>query len=143
LMAQSRILYAMALDGMVPAIFGKLHPRYRTPAIGTIVGASLAALVAASLSITLLSQMVSIGALFAFTTVAAGVLVLRVRHPQVSRSFRVAWVPAIPLAAIAVCAYLMVSLPVGTWMRFCVWVLCGLLIYSVYGRRAERKGAIY
>jgi len=143
LMAQSRILYAMALDGMVPAIFCNLHPRYRTPAIGTVVGASLAALVAASLSITLLSQMVSIGALFAFTTVAAGVLVLRVRHPQLPRSFRVAWVPAIPLAAIAVCAYLMVSLPVGTWMRLCVWVFCGLLIYSVYGRRVERKGAIY
>jgi APA family basic amino acid/polyamine antiporter len=135
LMAQARILYSMALDGLVPPIFGRIHPRFRTPVVGTILVAIIAALMAAFLPITLLGQLVSIGALLAFIAVAAGVLVLRRTRPDMPRSFRTPLVPWVPIGAIIVCGCMMIGLPLATWLRFAVWLALGLCIYALYGRR--------
>nr|WP_298718974.1 amino acid permease [uncultured Steroidobacter sp.] len=135
LMAQARILYSMALDGLVPPIFGRIHPRFRTPVVGTILVAIIAALMAAFLPITLLGQLVSIGALLAFIAVAAGVLVLRRTRPDMPRAFRTPFVPWVPIGAIIVCGCMMIGLPLATWLRFAVWLALGLCIYALYGRR--------
>lgn len=138
LMAQSRILYSMALDGLVPPIFGRIHPRFRTPVVGTILVAIIAALMAAFLPITLLGQLVSIGALLAFIAVAAGVLVLRRTRPDAPRPFRTPFVPWVPIGAIIVCGCMMIGLPLATWFRFAVWLALGLFVYALYGRRTAR-----
>ncbi|HEX7115114.1 MAG TPA: amino acid permease [Steroidobacter sp.] len=139
LMAQARILYSMALDGLVPPIFGRIHPHFRTPVAGTIAVAVIAALMSAFLPISLLGQLVSIGALLAFMAVAAGVLVLRRTMPDAPRPFRTPLVPLVPIGAILVCGYMALGLPTATWMRFGVWLLIGLAIYALYGRASRAK----
>jgi APA family basic amino acid/polyamine antiporter len=135
LMANSRILYAMAQDGLVPAAFGRIHARTRIPLVGTVVVAVVASVMAAALPISLLGQLVSLGALTAFVAVAVGVLVLRKTQPQALRPFRTPAVPLVPIGAILVCGFMMVGLPLATWLRFGAWLLLGTSIYVLYGRR--------
>jgi basic amino acid/polyamine antiporter, APA family len=137
LMAQARILYSMALDGLVPPIFGRIHPRFRTPVAGTVICAVVACLIAAFLPIGLLGQMVSLGALLAFIAVAVGVLVLRRTQPTAPRPYRTPFVPLIPIGAIAVCGFMILGLPSATWQRFGYWMLLGLVIYALYGRSSR------
>lgn len=134
LMAQPRIFYAMSRDGLLPPIFGKVHPKYQTPWLATIITGTCAAVVAGLLPIGLLGQLVSIGTLFAFVIVCAGILVLRYTSPELHRPFRTPFVPFVPLAGIGICAWLMYSLPRDTWWRLAIWMAIGVVIYFSYGR---------
>jgi APA family basic amino acid/polyamine antiporter len=142
-LGQARVWFAMSRDGLLPAAFSRVHPRYRTPYISTIVAGLVVAVPAAIFDIGTLADLSNIGTLFAFTLVAAGVLVLRRTQPERRRGFRVPWVPVLPVAAILCCLVLMVSLPVETWLRFVVWLAIGLAIYFGYSRKrsALRDGA--
>ncbi|CAN5625157.1 amino acid permease [soil metagenome] len=140
LMAQPRIFYAMARDGLLPPVFGRVHPRFRTPYVTTIVTGAVAAVVAGIFPIGILGELVSIGTLFAFVVVSAGILVLRYREPNRPRPFRTPFVPVVPILAILTCGYMMVSLPGDTWLRLAVWMALGLAIYFAYGKSHSRLG---
>jgi APA family basic amino acid/polyamine antiporter len=138
LLGQSRIFFAMSRDGLLPPLFGRVHPRFRTPHLSTLlVGGTVAAL-AALFPLTLIVELVSIGTLFAFVLVSAGVIAMRRLAPEQHRAFRCPWVPWLPLASIGSCVYLMASLPRPTWIRFGVWLALGMAVYTFYGRRHSR-----
>ncbi len=140
LMAQPRIFFAMSRDGLLPPMFGKVHPRFRTPHVTTMLTGAVAAVVAGVFPIGILGELVSIGTLLAFVIVSAGILVLRYREPNLPRPFRTPLVPIVPILAILICGYLMVSLPPDTWLRLAVWMVIGLLIYFLYGKSHSRLG---
>jgi APA family basic amino acid/polyamine antiporter len=134
LMSQPRIFFAMSRDGLLPQGVSKVHPRFGTPYITTIITCVLVALVAGLTQIKVVGQMTSIGTLFAFVVVCAAVLMLRIKRPDAHRPFRVPAGPVFPILGILSCAYLMLSLPVITWVRFLVWLNIGFVIYWFYGR---------
>jgi APA family basic amino acid/polyamine antiporter len=135
LMSQPRIFFAMSRDGLLPQGVAKVHPRYGTPHLTTIITCVVVAIVAGLTQIQVVGEMTSIGTLFAFVVVCAAVLVLRARRPDAVRPFRVPFGPVFPVLGILSCCYLMLSLPVLTWVRFLVWLDLGMLIYWFYGRR--------
>ena len=143
LMSQPRIFFAMSRDGLLPPGVSKVHPRFQTPYVTTIITCVIVAIVAGLTQIQVVGEMTSIGTLFAFVVVCAAVLMLRVSRPEAVRPFRVPGGPIFPVLGILSCAYLMLSLPVITWVRFLVWLNIGLLIYWFYGRTnsplADRK----
>jgi len=141
LMGQPRIFFAMARDGLLPAVFGHVHPKYQTPYVATIITGGFAAVIAGLFPIGLLGELVSIGTLFAFVVVCAGVLVLRYRDPDAPRSFKTPFVPVVPILGILTCGYLMWGLGVPTWTRLAIWMALGLAIYFGYGRRNSRLAA--
>jgi APA family basic amino acid/polyamine antiporter len=134
LMSQPRIFFAMSRDRLLPQGVSKVHPRFGTPYITTIITCVIVALVAGLTQIQVVGEMTSIGTLFAFVVVCAAVLRLRQTRPDAPRPFRVPFGPVFPILGILSCAYLMLSLPVITWVRFLVWLDIGLLIYWFYGR---------
>ena len=134
LMSQPRIFFAMSRDRLLPAGASKVHPRFKTPHITTMITGSVVALCAALVPIQILGEMTSIGTLFAFMVVCAAVMILRVQRPEARRPFRVPGGFLIPGLGIASCLYLMLSLPVATWIRFLGWLNIGMLIYWFYGR---------
>ncbi len=138
LLGQSRIFFAMSRDGLLPPFFGRIHPRFRTPHVSTMLVGAAVALIAAVAPLKALAELVSIGTLFAFVLVSIGVIVLRRVAPDLRRPFRCPWVPWVPLAAAAACIYMMLSLPGATWIRFVVWLVAGIFIYFLYGRRHSR-----
>jgi APA family basic amino acid/polyamine antiporter len=140
LLGQPRIFYAMARDGLLPAVFGRVHPRFRTPYIATMITGAVAMVIAGLFPIGLLGELVSIGTLLAFVIVSAGILVLRYTRPELPRPFRTPFVPVVPVLAILACGYLMASLPLDTWLRLIIWMALGLVIYFLYGRRHSRLG---
>jgi len=135
LMGQPRIFYSMSRDGLLPPVFGKVHPKFRTPYIATIITGGVAMLIAGLFPIGLLGELVSIGTLLAFVIVCGGILVLRYTQPDLPRPFRTPWVPVVPILGILICGYMMYGLPVDTWLRLAIWMALGLVIYFVYGRR--------
>jgi amino acid transporter len=124
----------MSRDRLLPQGVSKVHPRFGTPYITTIITCVIVALVAGLTQIQVVGEMTSIGTLFAFVVVCAAVLRLRQTRPDAPRPFRVPFGPVFPILGILSCAYLMLSLPVITWVRFLVWLDIGLLIYWFYGR---------
>jgi len=140
LMGQPRIFFSMSRDGLLPAVFGKVHPKFQTPYVTTIVTGIVAAIVAGFFPINLLGQLVSIGTLLAFMIVCFGVMVLRYQRPNIPRPFRTPLVPVVPILGIAICAYMMYSLPGDTWLRLIVWMAIGLLIYFFYSMSHSRVG---
>jgi len=135
MLGQPRIFYAMAKDGLLPKVFAEVHPKFRTPWLATIVTGVFAMAFGGLLPIGLLGELVSIGTLLAFLIVCAGVLVLRYTNPEISRPFRTPFVPVVPVLGILSCGYLMYGLPIDTWARLIVWMIAGLFIYFLFGRR--------
>jgi basic amino acid/polyamine antiporter, APA family len=133
--AQARIFFAMARDGLLPPWFGRVHPRFRTPSTGTIVTGVFAALIGGLFPVGILGQLVSIGTLAAFVTVCIGVLVLRRTRPDLPRPFRAPLPWFTCLAGAAVCGLMMASLGVATWVRLVVWTGVGVIVYAAYGYR--------
>jgi len=140
LMGQPRVFFAMARDGLLPPVFGKVHPKFQTPYVTTILTGTVAAVVAGFLPIALLGELVSIGTLFAFVVVSGGILMLRYKRPELPRPFKTPLVPLVPVLGILVCGYLMYNLPSDTWVRLVVWLLIGFVVYFLYGRSHSRVG---
>lgn len=138
LLGQSRIFYSMAKDGLLPRIFSDIHPVYHTPWRSNLVLMLVVALFGAFAPLSLVGEMTSIGTLLAFVIVCAGVLVLRVRHPEIPRSFRTPWTPWVSLLGMATCVAMMISLGPSNWLRLVIWLAIGLLVYWVYGHRHSR-----
>ncbi|HEY7235994.1 MAG TPA: amino acid permease [Gemmatimonadaceae bacterium] len=138
LMGQPRIFFSMSRDGLLPPVFGKVHPRFQTPYVTTIVTGIVAALVAGFFPIGLLGELVSIGTLLAFVIVCCGVMVLRYKRPNIPRPFRTPLVPVVPILGVLICGYMMYGLPHDTWVRLIVWMALGLIIYFLYGKQHSR-----
>ena len=134
LMSQPRIFFAMSRDGLLPERVSKVHPRFGTPYITTIITGVVVAIVAGLTQIQTVGEMTSIGTLFAFVVVCVAVLVLRKKRPDARRPFKVPFGSVFPVLGIISCLYLMLSLPVITWVRFLVWLDLGIAIYWTYGR---------
>ncbi|MBV8437086.1 MAG: amino acid permease [Silvibacterium sp.] len=131
---QARVWFAMSRDRLLPSVFAKVHPRFRTPAVATWVAGFVVGLPAGLLDIGTFSDLSNIGTLFAFVLVSAGVLILRYKDPDRHRGFRCPGGPLFPLLSIGFCVLLMAGLPIITWIRFFMWLAVGLVIYFSYSR---------
>ena len=138
LLGQTRVFFAMSRDGLLPRVFARVHPRFGTPYRSTVLLGVIIAVVAGFTSISELAALVNIGTLFAFVVVALGVVVLRRTRPDLPRAFRTPWVPVLPAVSVAASVWLMLNLPAETWLRFAVWMVLGIVIYVLYGRRHSR-----
>ncbi|MDT7784423.1 MAG: basic amino acid/polyamine antiporter, family [Pseudonocardiales bacterium] len=138
LYGQTRILYAMSRDGLVPSIFAKLSPRTGVPFVNTLVVGSFIAVLAAFVSLGSLADVTSIGTLFAFGLVNIAVIILRRTEPDRQRSFPVPFSPVTPLLGLAFCIYMMFSLGIASWIAFIVWMVVGFAIYFGYSVRKAR-----
>jgi APA family basic amino acid/polyamine antiporter len=141
LLAQTRIFYSMSRDGLLPPLFGAVHPRFRTPHLSTMLTGIIIALVAGLTPITVLGQLVSIGTLLAFVLVSIGVIVLRHTSPDVPRPFRCPAVPWVPIAGALICLAQMIGLPAATWERLVIWLVAGLTVYATYGAKRGNRPA--
>jgi len=145
LLGQTRIFFSMSRDGLLPALFQKVHPTFRTPYVSTALTGGVVAIAAGLLPIGVLSVLVSMGTLLAFVIVCAGILVLRRSAPEIERPFRTPGLPWVPLLGAGFCIAQMVALPPQTWERLIIWLAIGLLIYFAYGKRrakAVRDGRV-
>ncbi len=141
MLGQSRVLFAMSRDRLLPPVIGKVHPRYRTPYRITIGTGVVVALLAGFIPLKTLADLVNIGTLFAFVLVSIGVLILRRTRPDLPRAFRVPAVPLLPVVSALACIWLMLNLPAETWIRFGVWMAIGLVVYFFYSWRHSRLAA--
>ncbi len=139
MLGQSRVLFAMARDGLLPRTLAKTGP-HGTPVRITTIVAVLIAVAASAFPIDKLEEMVNVGTLFAFVLVSAGVIALRRTRPDLRRGFRAPWVPALPIAAIVACVWLMLNLTGLTWIRFGIWMALGVVVYCLYGRGHSVQG---
>ena len=133
--AQVRIAYAMSRDGLLPKIFTKTHPKFRTPFYATWIFGFIAALIGGLVPLDQLAQLVNIGTLFAFTMVAVSVLILRYRQPNLQRRFRCPGVPYIPILSVLCSITLMTQLNRTTWTAFAIWISLGIIFYFAYSRK--------
>lgn len=140
LLGQSRVFLSMSRDGLLPPLFSHIHPRFRTPARSNLLFMVLVGTLAAFVPAQVAGEMCSIGTLFAFTLVCAGVLIVRRTMPDAPRSFKTPLVPFIPIAGIITCLVMMVFLPADTWIRLVLWMLIGLDIYVSYGIKHSKLG---
>jgi APA family basic amino acid/polyamine antiporter len=140
-LGQPRIFFSMARDGLLPPSFAKVHPKFRTPHVTTILTGVAVGLISMFTSIDEMVDLTNIGTLFAFILVCAGVLILRKREPDRPRGFRTPFVPWVPILGILSCLYLMLGLPWITWVRFAGWLVVGMVLYFLYGYRKSRLRA--
>lgn len=140
LLGQSRVFLSMSRDGLLPPLFSHIHPRFRTPARSNLLFMVLVGTLAAFVPAQVAGEMCSIGTLFAFTLVCAGVLIVRRTMPDAPRSFKTPLVPFVPIAGIITCLVMMVFLPADTWIRLVLWMLIGLDIYVSYGIKHSKLG---
>ncbi len=140
LMGQPRIFYSMSKDGLLPPVFSKVHKRFKTPYISTIITGSVAMIIAGVLPIGILGELVSIGTLLAFSIVCVSIIVLRKKRPEIKRPFKTPFVPVIPILGALICFVQMASLPVATWLRLIIWMALGFIIYFTYGMRKSKLG---
>jgi APA family basic amino acid/polyamine antiporter len=132
-LGQPRIFFSMARDGLLPASFARVHPRFRTPYVTTVVTGLIVGVCAMFTSIDEMVDLTNIGTLFAFILVCIGILILRARDPHRPRAFKTPWSPVVPILGVISCLYLMLGLPWITWIRFGVWLAIGLVVYRSYG----------
>lgn len=137
-LGQSRVFFSISRDGLLPESLSKVHPKYKTPYTVTIATGLIVAFFAAFANIGEVVELCNIGTLFAFSLVCAGVMILRKKDPDRKRVFRCPYVPLVPLLGIGFCVFLMVQLPLITWIRFVYWLMIGLLIYFLYGAAHSR-----
>ncbi|MCU1669584.1 MAG: putative amino acid permease [Blastococcus sp.] len=138
MLGQSRVLFAMSRDHLLPPALGTVHPRYGTPYKITMITGVVVAALAGFIPLTTLADLVNIGTLFAFVLVSIGVWILRRTRPELPRSFRVPLVPVLPILSALASFYLMLNLPGETWLRFVIWMAVGIVVYGLYGRRHSR-----
>ena len=139
-LGQPRIFFSMARDGLLPSSFAKVHRRFRTPHVTTILTGAAVGICAMFTSIDEMVDLTNIGTLFAFILVCLGILILRKREPHRPRAFKTPWSPVTPVLGIVSCLYLMLGLPWITWVRFALWLGLGLVVYFFYGFRRSRLG---
>jgi APA family basic amino acid/polyamine antiporter len=138
MLGQSRVLFAMSRDRLLPPALAKVHPRYGTPYRITIATGVIVAIIAGFVPLTELAELVNIGTLFAFLLVSIGVWILRRTRPELPRAFRVPLVNVLPWVSAAASLWLMANLPMETWARFLIWMALGVVLYFSYGRRHSR-----
>jgi APA family basic amino acid/polyamine antiporter len=141
LLGQSRVFFSMSRDGLVPAIFSQVHPRYRTPWKSNILFLFFTGALAAFVPADVTGEMTSIGTLFAFILVCAGVWIMRVRSPDLERGFRVPAAPLVSILGIITCGAMIYGLGWTNWMRLIVWLLIGFIFYFCYGKKHSHLDA--
>jgi basic amino acid/polyamine antiporter, APA family len=142
-LGQPRIFFSMANDGLLPPAFAKVHPRFRTPYVTTILTGAIGAVVAGVFPLDLLGELISIGTLMAFALVCGGILVLRKISPDIPRPFRTPWVPLVPILGVLTCVVQMFALPPDTWLRLAIWMGLGFAVYFGYSRRHSKLAHRY
>jgi APA family basic amino acid/polyamine antiporter len=135
LMGQSRVFYSMSNDGLLPKFFSDIHPKFRTPWKTNLFFMVFVSAFAGFVPVSDLGHMVSIGTLLAFSLVCIGILIMRKKMPDAKRAFRTPFVPFVPIAGVAVCGYLMYSLPEESWYRLVIWMAIGVVFYFIYGKK--------
>lgn len=140
LMGQSRVFFSMSKDGLIPRIFSSVNPRTQTPAKNNLLFMLFVSLFAAFVPARVVGEMTSIGTLFAFILVCIGIWVMRRKMPELPRSFKTPMVPLVPILGIFTCLFMMVFLPMDTWIRLLVWMLLGMDIYLAYGAKHSQLG---
>ncbi|HTH58903.1 MAG TPA: amino acid permease [Paraburkholderia sp.] len=135
---QTRIIFAMSRDGLLPRVLSSVHPRFATPFLTTWLVGLFFGLIGALVPLEVLAELINIGTLAAFSMVSIAVLILRRTHPDLPRAFRCPGVPVVPVLAVASCLFLMVNLQRITWIAFVVWLVIGMVIYFGYSRRHSR-----
>ncbi|MGV3638862.1 MAG: amino acid permease [Adhaeribacter sp.] len=138
LLGQPRIFFSMSRDGLIPKMFGKVHPRFQTPYVASILIGLVCAITAGALPIAQLGEMTSIGTLLAFIIVCGGVWYMRVAEPNRPRPFRTPWVPLVPILGMGVCFAMMLGLSIHTWYRLLGWLAIGMVVYFLYSRKHSK-----
>ncbi len=138
LMGQPRIFFSMSRDGLLPKSFGKVHPKFKTPYITTMVTGGVAMVVSGLFPIGILGELVSIGTLLAFVLVCAGILVLRYKRPKIHRPFKTPLFPLVPILGVLSSLGVMATLPRDTWLRLIIWMAIGIVIYFAYSRHHSK-----
>lgn len=143
LMGQSRVFFSMSKDGLMPKVFSEVHSKFRTPAKNNLLFMVFVSLFAAFVPARVVGEMTSIGTLFAFILVCVGVMIMRSKMPEAPRAFRTPLVPLVPILGIVVCLFMMVFLPMDTWIRLIVWMMIGFDVYLFYGMKysVQNKGS--
>lgn len=141
MLGQPRIFYSMSRDGLLPPLFGRIHPEYRTPHVGTVIVGATAVILSGLLPIGVLGDLVSMGTLLAFATVCIGVLILRRTRPDLPRAFRVPAAPVVCILGAAACLYLFFPAFMANWHWMTIWIVAGFVIYFAYSRRHSKLNA--